>query len=213
MGEKRLEKTEARLEAKDEKVKELEGKVKTQNDELDKLRMEVPSNNSGNALANPSLRDLPIVIISAYRKDSITSSIQTVTFDRFLANFNNADQPGGGDADFDLGTGVFTCATPGYYSVSFSAYSTNVLPSSSVYAELYLFKNGELVPESWWSFAQSTSSATGGTNDYVGATCSRILILHMEAGAKLELKFTNGNWIRSISLNIELVGSASNYLV
>ena len=153
--------------------------MKTQKDELDKLRMEVEEVPSNNALAKPSLRDLPIVIISAYRKDPITSSVQTVTFDRFLANFNNADQPGGGDADFDLGTGVFTCATPGYYTVSFSAYSTNVLPSSSVYAELYLFKNGELVPESWWSFAQSTSSATGGTNDYVGATCSRILVSNL----------------------------------
>merc|ERR1712212_1074572 len=81
----RLEETEARLEAK-----------------------EVPSNNaSNNALTKPSLRDLPIVIISAWRGSSIIAP-QTVTFESFLANFNNGNRPGGGSGILDLDSGVFT---------------------------------------------------------------------------------------------------------
>ena len=54
-----------------------------------------------NALTKPSLRDLPIILISAWRGSRI-SSPQTVTFDSFLANYNNGDRPGGGDGKLDL---------------------------------------------------------------------------------------------------------------
>ena len=54
-----------------------------------------------NALTKPSLRDLPIILISAWLGSPIRSP-QTVTFDSFLANYNNGDTPGGGDGNFDL---------------------------------------------------------------------------------------------------------------
>ena len=54
-----------------------------------------------NALTKPSLRDLPIILISAWRGSRIISP-QTVTFDSFLANYNNGDTPGGGDGKLDL---------------------------------------------------------------------------------------------------------------
>ena len=54
-----------------------------------------------NALTKPSLRDLPIILISAWRGSNIYSP-QTVTFDSFLANYNNGDTPGGGDGKLDL---------------------------------------------------------------------------------------------------------------
>ena len=66
--------------------------------EASKLRVDVDEgkeNASKNALTNPSLRDLPIVLISAWRDNPIYSP-QTVTFDSFLANFNNAARPGDG---------------------------------------------------------------------------------------------------------------------
>ena len=84
------------------------------------LRKESSSKMFIKALTNPSLRDLPIVLISAWRSDWLQSP-QTVTFDSFLSNFNNQDLPGGGDSVLDLDSGVFTCFTPGYYQVSFSA--------------------------------------------------------------------------------------------
>ena len=124
---------EMRLEAKDKerRLEELEEKMKEEMDQLEKiktglegstpkLRMEVEEEplrkesasdlSNNNALTNLSL---PIVIISAWRNAPVRSP-QTVTFENFLATFNNADQPGGGDGVLDLDSGVFTCFTHGY---------------------------------------------------------------------------------------------------
>ena len=54
-----------------------------------------------NTLTKPSLRDLPIILISAWQGSPIRS-LQTVTFESFLANYNNGDRPGGGDGKLDL---------------------------------------------------------------------------------------------------------------
>ena len=182
----RLEETEVRLEAKDKememrleskdkemetRLKELEVKVKTQNDELDKLRMEaeeVPSNDFNNA---PTKRDLPIVIISAWRGSSIIAP-QTVTFDSFLANFNNGNRPGGGSGVLDLDSGVFTCFTPGFYTVSFSAHGF-VGPSHPT-PYLFLYKNGIQLPESDWYLTHDYAVDT-----YVRVTGSRILVINL----------------------------------
>ena len=181
--EKRLEETEQNNQEMKRRLEEFAEKMRT--DEFEKreqgtktsrsklkmeveeaLRKEFASNFShNNALTKPSLRDLPIVIISAWRASSLTSP-QTVTFESFLANFNNQDRPGGGGGVLNLDSGVFTCFTPGYYTVSFSAYAA-VGPNSNVNPHLYMYKNGSELPESYWFF---------GSNDDVGVTSSRILV-------------------------------------
>merc|ERR550517_1957999 len=138
------------------RLEELEDNMKEEKDELEasKLRMEVEEESSrkesasNNALSNLSLRDLPIIIISAYRDSSIGSP-QTVTFDSFLANFNNGNRPGGGSGVLDLDSGVFTCFTPGFYTVSFSAYGLVGPGYPKQY--LFLYKNGMAISESIWS--------------------------------------------------------------
>ena len=40
-----------------------------------------------------------------------------------------------------------------------------------------------------------------------------IQILHMDAGDTLDLRMTSGNWIKEITLNIELIGLGFNFLV
>jgi len=122
------EKLETRLEAKDKemetRLEELAENMKEEKDELEKrekrleammskLRMEESLRNN-TALTNPSLHDLPVLLISAWRHN-ILQSPQTVTFESFLANYNN-------NGVLDLDSGVFTCFTPGYYTVSFSAH-------------------------------------------------------------------------------------------
>merc|ERR1712037_401570 len=110
--ETKLESKETEMETKNKemetRLQELEEKMKEGKEESEKresglmteveesLRKEFPSIDSDNALSNPSLRDLPIVLISAWRSNTLTTP-QTVTFDSFLANFNNANRPGGGD--------------------------------------------------------------------------------------------------------------------
>ena len=242
--ELRHEKEKKELETKDKemeaRLRELEEKMKEGKDEFEKkggeetssnLRIEAEGESIGKEMAskisNPSLRDLPIVLISAWNGQLLTSP-QTVTFDYFLAKYNNADKPGGGDGELDLDSGAFTCVTPGYYTVSFSAHA--VVGPDHANAYLYLLKNGALLPESKWYVA-----ANSGLNDNIGVTSSRILvsnlllaifalklanvkspfpqILHLDAGETLELRMTAGEYIKEITLNIELIGLGFDYLV
>ena len=77
--------------------------------EEESLKKEMASNfSNNNALTNPSLSDLPIVMIPAWQGSTLKSP-QFVTFDSFLANFNNANSSGGGDGELDLDSGVYTC--------------------------------------------------------------------------------------------------------
>ena len=238
--ERKAQELETRLETKDTemetRLKELEDKMEEEINKLEtsargfeasasKLRMEVEEslrkpNFTNNALTKPSLRDLPIVLISAWQGLPLTSP-QTVTYDSFLANFNNANRPGGGDGVLDLDFGVFTCFTTGFYTVSFSAYG-KVGPDYGLQNDLYLYKNGLQLAESWWHIFADLS-----LNGNVGATCSRTVvsslteifafklknvkssflqILHMDAGDTLELRLVKGDFINLINLNIELTG-------
>merc|ERR1712233_139217 len=203
--ETRLEELEANKKEweKEEKEKGLDASTSKQNIENleESSRKESALNfpiSNITALTNPSLRDLPIVIISASRMSAIGSP-QTVTFDSFLANFNNADHPGGGSGDLELDSGVFTCLTPGYYTVSFSVFGFHGPNYHGIV--LYLYKNGTKVLESLCEF----SMRNGVLNADVGGTQSRILILHMEAGDTLELRIHEGKHIGAITFNIELV--------
>merc|ERR1711953_827525 len=178
---------EARLEELEEQLKECYGglgKIDSDQETLKSEQKRGAENSSTkefassyphNALTKPSLRDLPIILISAYRGNAIISP-QTVTFDSFLANYNNGDSPGGGDGKLDLDSGVFTCLTPGYYTVSFSAVGT-VGSSYGNYINMYLYKNGLDIPESLWFFGEYTSALNN-----VGVVGSRIVIIHMDAG-------------------------------
>merc|ERR1712192_143772 len=192
--ELRHEKEKKELETKDKemeaRLRELEEKMKEGKDEFEKkggeetssnLRIEAEGESIGKemaskisnyTLANPSLRDLPIVIISAWT-GQILRSPQTVTYESFLANYNNADRPGGGDGELDLDSGVFTCVTPGYYTISFSAFA--ISGPDNFGGQLYLYRNHAELPESFWRVA-----ANPGLNDNVGVTSSRILILHLD---------------------------------
>ena len=120
--EMRLEELEEKIKEGEKRERELEASMSKLKMEVeDSLRKEIVANLANNTLEKPSLRDLPIVLISAWRADELKSP-QTVTFDSFLTNFDNADRPGGGSGVLDLDSGVFTCFTPGYYTVSYSAY-------------------------------------------------------------------------------------------
>ena len=234
---------EAKNQEMETRLEELEDRLKEEKNEMEKtvrgleasisklrievgesLRKEIASNSSNsNALTKSSLRDLPIVLISAWQSKLITSP-QTVTFESFLANYNNGNRPGGGDGELDLDSGIFTCFTPGYYQVSFSAFSA-VGPNYTDYQYLYLYKNGTELPESICEFW--TGNGEGDLNADVGGTHTRNLvsnllemfawklmskckitflqILHLDAGDTLELRMAEGS-IRSITLNIELIG-------
>merc|ERR1711962_1802323 len=207
--ELRLKDVEERVLVEKEKVAELENEMNTMRKKVEEecVTKESVTNLTTNGLTNPSVRDLPIVFISAWQPNDLLD-VQTVPFESFLANFNNVDTPGGGDGLFDLDSGTFTCLTPGYYTVSFSAHVF-------LYSEyqrnerntLYLYKNGVQLPESYWHF-ESTSGALN--NDLV-VTGTRILIIHMDNGDTLNLRITEGWRIGKITLNIELISSGFDF--
>merc|ERR1711936_606521 len=200
---------ETRLEELEEQLKECHGGLgKIDSDpETSKSEQKRGAENSStkefassyphNALTKPSLRDLPIILISAYRGNAIISP-QTVTFDSFLANYNNGDSPGGGDGKLDLDSGVFTCLTPGYYTVSYSAYGLIGPDYGDI--DMFLYKNGIQIPESGWYFGGASSASDANDAGVVG---SRIVIIPMDAGDTLKLRMTHGQYISLITLNIE----------
>merc|ERR1719495_1115286 len=101
--ELRLKDVEERVLVEKEKVAELENEMNTMRKKVEEecVTKESVTNLTTNGLTNPSVRDLPIVFISAWQPNDLLD-VQTVPFESFLANFNNADTPGGGDGLFDL---------------------------------------------------------------------------------------------------------------
>ena len=173
--ELRLKDVEERVLVEKEKVAELENEMNTMRKKVEEecVTKESVTNLTTNGLTNPSVRDLPIVFISAWQPNDLLD-VQTVPFESFLANFNNVDTPGGGDGLFDLDSGTFTCLTPGYYTVSFSAHT--FLYNGYQRNTLYLYKNGVQLPESYWRF----ESTSGALNNDLEVTGTRILVRKLD---------------------------------
>ena len=98
---------------------------------VDRLEAELASQRSP--------RDLPYVTISAYKDYWSTHSQTAITYDSLVADYTNADRPGGGDGSLDITTGIFTCLTPGFYEISYSA---NVRMEDNETVVLYIYRNG-----------------------------------------------------------------------
>merc|ERR1712130_223934 len=143
------------------------------------------------------LRDLPYLMVCAFQND-LRSPNSVVPYDRITTEYNNANQPGGGDGSMDIKTGVFTVLTSGYYTITFSA-SVRVRAGES--AEMYINRNGELIEESRWL----TMMASDGTASYIDDQGSRTVFLHLVAGDTIDLRtvsisFRNAHITLCISL-------------
>ena len=132
--------------------------------EMKELRKEFASKEEVGSAVTHGLRDLPYLTLCSY-KEVWSSPSSAITYDRFLADFNNGDRPGGADGQLDLGTGVFTCLSAGIYSITFSAFGY-LYPGERV--DVYLHLNGGQVPESRWS-AYTDSGTIGGLLEVPGS--------------------------------------------
>ena len=86
-------------------------------------------------------RDIPYVTICAFQ-DLWTSPSSTITYDKIVADFNNADRPNGGDGVLDVNSGVFTCLTAGHYTIS---YSGDASMDSGEIVWIVIYLNGETI--------------------------------------------------------------------
>merc|ERR1719278_2390358 len=193
-----VEKLEFRLRDVELRLEETEIRMKNENEKQAKEKKELEAKNKE---METRLGANPVVLISAWRYGPLTFP-QTVTFQSFLTNLNN------GSGELDLYSGVFTCFTPGYYTVSFSAFGEiDVNQGPNQY--LYFYKNGSQLDETFWRVYMY--GASRGT--YIGTTGSRIVILHLDVGDTVELRMTEGYYVHSVSLNIELTALGFDFLV
>ena len=123
---KKEEEMEAKLEKKEtalrkEIMKDLEEKTKKSEEKMQanleameaklkgnevELRNDLASKEEVVSAVTQGLRDLPYLNLCTYQ--DIWTTLGTITYDKFLTEFNNGDRPGGADGQLDLGTGVFT---------------------------------------------------------------------------------------------------------
>merc|ERR1711978_399956 len=119
--------------------------------EMDKLKSELSKRENELSLymrenIRAALAEVPYLAVCAYKQVWEPEILETtITFDKFLANFNNADQPGGGDGQLDLNTGVFTCLTAGHYTISYTASAGNWGDGLVRVHQIYLYLNGQQV--------------------------------------------------------------------
>ena len=100
-----------RIERLEERGEEIKMEMR---EEMDKLKSELSKKENEVGLyvrdnVRAALAEVPYLAVCAYKQVWEPEILGTaITFDKFLANFNNADQPGGGDGQLDLNTGVNT---------------------------------------------------------------------------------------------------------
>ena len=67
-------------------------------------------------------REMPIVMGCAFQ-ESWKERNTTLTYNHMLSFLTNAKQPGGGDGDFNIETGIFSCLTPGSYAITYGGHA------------------------------------------------------------------------------------------
>ena len=98
-----------RIERMEERGEEIKMEMRQ---EMDKLKSELSKKENEVGLyvrenIRAALAEVPYLAVCAYKQVWEPEILGTaITFDKFLANFNNADQPGGGDGQLDLNTGA-----------------------------------------------------------------------------------------------------------
>merc|ERR1711892_227450 len=107
------------------------------------------------------------------------SSPSNITYDSMF--YSRTNQPTGG---LDLATGVFTSPFPGTYTVTYSLYAWN---NHDEYVFIFLYKNEVQIDES--QHYSSYSGSSGQVRDQGGRT----LILHLDMGETLSLRYTGGS--------------------
>jgi len=194
-------KMEAELETKlSKKDAEIQTKLDKKDAEIEIMKAEMEQKVESAALPGAvaeAVRDLPQLLVSVYQSSWSTADA-TITFDSYISDYNT----GGGDGTLDLATGVFTCLTPGQYTITYSGQSVLNPGERNI---IYLYVNGAQIWES--RYIDYTDSGLGG---WITTQGSRSLILHLGLGHTLELRTdTLTGTIWHLILNISLMAADS----
>ena len=156
--ETNIEKLKANVEKQEETIKNQDAVIKELHRDVSELgtrnielleRMETRSNRTEEELkpirdtvllsapGDKALRDLPYIMMCAYKGSSRDTGI--IPYDKLTLDYNNCDRPGGGCAAMDIGSGTFTAQTGGLYTVTFSGQADLYTGSILI---LHLLHNG-----------------------------------------------------------------------
>ena len=142
----------------------------------EKLKMETEKIRKDIALEVAQLEE-DDVLLCVY-KYHWTDADSTITFDRYLdTNYDNGDR-----ADMNLDTGIFTCLTSGFYTITYSNIA-KLFPAQETWVWLYM--NGERVDGSL--VEQDTNDDTIG--NFMTFSGSRTLVTSMHAYTITQLTF------------------------
>jgi len=146
------------------------------------------------------LKDLPYEMVCAYK--GTWSEVGVVSYDKITVEFNNSNQPGGGDGSMNIETGVFTTITSGYYVITFSG---SVGVHAKEYTGMWLNHNGVQL----WESRFVTSMYLGGGDAINQVQGSRTVILHLLAGDTVFVRTTtNSDRIYDLTLCLHLLAPA-----
>merc|ERR1712037_953582 len=222
MGEEKLEELEIKLEAKNVKMENLEKEVKelkmqcVHSDmkaaDLEKRFAKMESKREVRAevkkelnkvlptAVEQGLKELPYEMVCAYK--GTWSEVGIVSYDKITVEFNDSNQPGGGDGSMNIETGVFTTVTSGYYVITFSG---SVGVHAHEYTGMWLNHNGVQL----WESRFVTSMYLGGGDAINQVQGSRTVILHLLAGDTVFVRTTtNSDRIYDLTLCLHLLAPA-----
>ena len=113
-------------------------------------------------------------------QERFTEGGSVITYDKLLYSSQfglQGDSPG-----IDINTGKFVSGFSGTWRVDFSLYTT---PAQGEHIDIFLYKNGERIPETIIKSARSSS-----VSGYEGNTGGRSVLLHLDLGDEVYLATT-----------------------
>ena len=142
---KEAEATKSQLKALKMEVAASKAKLETIEKETEAIKSELAATKTSlvtletglPGIISQAVRDIPFLSVCAFQ-DVWDTAATTITYDRIVNDYNNADSPGGGDGVLDVTTGVFTCLTAGHYTV---AYSGVAVLQSGQDVDVRMYKN------------------------------------------------------------------------
>ena len=115
------------------------------------------------------VKDVPVLTTCAYQNSWATVT-STITYDRLVSDYNNADRPGGADGVLDIASGVFHSLCSGHYTVTYSGRAT-LDTGDRTWVSIYK-NNVDIGADGWWI---SSYTGTGYTIDQGSRTIVSIL--------------------------------------
>ena len=140
------------------------------------------------------VRNAPFGYFCSYQ-DKFSAPDSVITYEKLLYSSQSGLQ--GDSPGIDINTGKFVSGFSGTWRVDFSLYT---VPDPGEAIDIFLYKNGEQIPETQFYSHRSSTGSGWDVN-----TGGRSVLLHLDLGDQLYLATTvNEDWARDITFCVSL---------